>query len=82
MLVQEGRCMVRAGCTRPTLEADDLSYTRNVISPYLDASDMPTAVACLFGDPAARSLGFRPLGLSARAGLALALYEASSAPKG
>ena len=46
------------------------------IAPLLDAEDMRTTVECLYGDPAARSLGFTPRGLTARAGLAMALAEA------
>jgi hypothetical protein len=76
LLVQEGRAMARAGCTGPVLDDDDLAYTREVIRPFLDAGDKRTVVECLFGDAAARSLGFTPRGLSPRAGLALALHEA------
>jgi hypothetical protein len=76
MLKQEGYCMAAAGCERPTLEAEDLAYTREVVGPCLEARDQPTIVACLFGDEAARSLGYPPLGLSERAGFALALADA------
>ena len=76
MLAQEGRVMARAGCVAPALEPDDLEYTREVMAPYLDAEDRRTAVECLFGDEAARGLGFTPRGLSPRAGLALALHDA------
>jgi hypothetical protein len=76
MLAQEGFAMAMAGCTAPGLDADDLAYSREVLVPYLDAGDMRTAVECLFGDPAARSLGFTARGLSAWAGLALALQGA------
>lgn len=75
MLAQEGWAMARAGCTEPTLEADDLTYTRAAIAPHLDASDRATLVACIFGDAAARALGYPPQGLSERAGLALALHD-------
>jgi hypothetical protein len=76
MLAQEGHVMARAGCTEPVLDADDLEYTREVLVPYLDADDMRTAIECLFGDAAGRTLGFTPRGLSHRAGLALALHDA------
>jgi hypothetical protein len=49
-------------------------YTREVLTPLLDREDMPALVAALFGDAAARELGYEPLGLSPRAGLALALH--------
>jgi len=76
MLEQEGTAMARAGCTTPALEPDDLAYTREVIAPLLDRSDRAALVPCLFGDEAAHALGYPPQGLSARAGLALALHTA------
>ncbi len=60
MLAQEGQVMALAGCSGPTLDADD----------------MRTCIECLFGDAAARTLGFTPTGLSPWAGLALALHDA------
>ncbi len=75
MLAQEGWAMARAGCTEPILDGEDLAYTRVAIAPHLDASDRATLVACLFGDAAARALGYPPHGLSERAGLALALHD-------
>lgn len=80
MLVQEGEAMALAGCVEPELEAEDLAYTRDVLEPLLGAADRATVMACLFGDEAATALGYRPQGLSRRAGLALALHEARSAP--
>jgi hypothetical protein len=77
-LAQEGRVMAAAGCTEPTLDADDLAYTREVLVPFLDADDMRTAIECLFGDAAGATLGFTPRGLSPSAGLALALNDARS----
>ena len=38
--------------------------------------DRPTVMACLYGDRAAQSLGYRPQGLGDYAGLALALHQA------
>jgi hypothetical protein len=76
MLAQEGEVMARAGCSGPTLDADDIAYTREVLAPYLDTDDMRTCIECLFGDAAARTLGFTPPGLSPWAGLALALHDA------
>ena len=61
---------------RPTLDAEDIVYTREVLAPFLDADDMRTCIECLFGDAAARTLGFTPRGLSPWAGLALALHDA------
>jgi hypothetical protein len=78
MLGQEGWVMAKAGSTEPLLDEDDLAYTREVLSPCLDAGDVRTAVECLFGDVAAASLGFTKRGLSPRAGLALALHDCRS----
>jgi hypothetical protein len=75
-IAQEGYVMAAAGCVGPVLDADDVAYTREVLAPYLDADDMRTAVECLFGDAAGRTLGFTPRGLSPWAGLALALHDA------
>jgi hypothetical protein len=76
MLAQEGQVMALAGCRGPTLDAEDIAYTREVLTPYLDTDDMRTCIECLFGDAAARTLGFTPRGLSPWAGLALALHDA------
>jgi hypothetical protein len=78
LLTQEGRVMAQAGCTAPTLPAAELARTREIITPHLDAfaTDLPTVIPCLFGDAAAESLGYTPLSLPARAGLALALHDA------
>jgi hypothetical protein len=78
LMAQEGQVMARAGLTHPSLDAEDLEYTRWVLEPLLDAAEMRTAVQCLFGDAAGRTLGFPPLGLSPWAGLALALHDARS----
>ena len=78
LLAQEGWVLSKSGCQEPTLEQDDLAYTRDVIGAQLEASDQPTLVACLFGDRAALALGYPPQGLRDRAGLALALHEARS----
>ena len=75
-LAQEGWVLAMAGCTEPVLDDDDLEYTREVIEPFGDATEMRTAVECLFGDEAARGMGFTARGLSAWAGIALALHDA------
>jgi len=76
MLAQEGWALARAGCRGPTLDSEDLAYTREVLKPHLGSCEMSTCLACLFGDAAARDLGMNPQGLSPWAGLALALNEA------
>jgi hypothetical protein len=65
-----------AGCSGPTLDAEDIAYTREVLIPHLGVVDTRTCIECLFGDAAARTLGFTPRGLSPWAGLALALQDA------
>ncbi len=76
---QEGYALSRAGCDGPTLDAEDVGYTRAVLEPLLGTTDVPTAVACLWGDAAARSLGFAAHGLSDGAGLAVALADIAAA---
>ena len=78
LLAQEGYALARAGCTQPALDLDELEYTREVIAPHLDTTDYPLSFACVFGDEAANSLGYAPLGLSPRAGLALALHQCTA----
>lgn len=73
MLALDHEAAQFSGAQQPLLDADDLEYTRQVLAPYLDAGDQPTCIAALFGDDAARSCGYPPLGLSARAGQALAV---------
>ncbi len=75
MLDQEGYAIARAGCVTPRIDDDDLAYTRRVIEPLRGATDRATIIACLFGDTAAKALGYPPQGLSDRAGLALALHD-------
>lgn len=72
---QVGRMMAFAGKT-PHLDAEDIAYTRQVIAPLLDSDHYALCFAALLGDEAARSMGYEPLGLSNRAGLAVALADA------
>ena len=76
MMKQEGNAMARAGCSSPALPGDEIGYTRDALDQHLKAKDHPTLISCLFGDAAASELGYPPLGLSDRAGLALALHYA------
>ncbi|HSH80508.1 MAG TPA: hypothetical protein VLA19_18420 [Herpetosiphonaceae bacterium] len=79
MMAQEGLAAVWSGGQPPALDADDLLYTRDVIRPYRDTTAFPTVFACLYGDEAARSVGYPPMGLSERAGYAVAWDEARHA---
>jgi hypothetical protein len=74
MMAQEGQVGVFAGIP-PQIDVDDLDYSREVLQPYLDSEDYPTCMAALFGDEAARTLGYPPLGLSAYAGIAVAIAD-------
>lgn len=71
-LAQEAWVLSQAGVSEQALDAEDVEYTAHVLAPLLARTDQPTLTAALFGDEAARNLGYPPLGLSARAGLALA----------
>jgi hypothetical protein len=77
-LVQEGAVMAMAGCSDPVFDSEEIAYTREVLTPFLEAEDMRTCIECLFGDVASGTLGFTPRGLSRCAGLALALHDARS----
>jgi len=76
IMAQEGYAMAMAGCSKPSLNEDELEYTREAIAPNLDSKDYPIIITSLFGDAAAASLGYAPRGLSERAGFALALSDA------
>lgn len=75
MLAQEGAAAAFAG-REPTLEPEDLAYTRTVIAPHLDSGHQPLTFAAFYGDPGARAWGYAPLGLSAWAGLEVGLEDA------
>ncbi len=76
MLAQEGYAMEQAGFSISSIDTTEIEYTRAVVRPYLEVTDYPILFASLFGDKAASSLGYDQLGLSERAGLALALHDA------
>ena len=80
MLAQEGYATANAGGTAPALDADDLAYTRETMSGYLDATDRATIMTCLYGDEIASGLGDPRLGFSPHAGLALALADHGLTP--
>lgn len=76
MLAQEGAVAASAGAVEPPLPADELIYTREIITPLLDTTNYPTQFAALWGDEAAAMFGYPALGLSPYAGIALAIHEA------
>lgn len=81
MLAQEGWALARAGA-RPELGAEELAYTGEVLTALLERDDRPTVIAALFGDAAARRLGYAPLGLARDAGLAWGLARQLAANEG
>jgi hypothetical protein len=72
MLAQEGAVQARVGGSSRKLSAAEIAHTWDVVGPLLEAADMPEILSVLFGDSAARELGYTPLGLEDRAGLSLA----------
>ncbi|HEY9084913.1 MAG TPA: hypothetical protein VIN40_03090 [Candidatus Tyrphobacter sp.] len=80
IMAQEGRAARFAG-ESVHLEGSELQRSRAVIEPYLDSTLYPAIVAALYGDEAALSLGYSPLGLPERAGYAVALADALAEPQ-
>jgi hypothetical protein len=76
MMEQEGFAALFAGVS-PSLAEDQLAAARAVIDRQRDSPHLPVQFACLYGDEAARSVGYPPLGLPSRAGFALAIAEAA-----
>ena len=77
MLTLEGLTGNFSGATTPTDE-EGVLRTRTIIAPLLDATAQPTAIACLYGDEAAISIGYPPLGIPAWGGLGLATATAQA----
>jgi hypothetical protein len=73
MLTQEGAAARFAGAGERELAPDDVAYTLEIITPHLDSTQRPTQMACLYGDTAAREVGYEPLGLSPWAGIAASM---------
>jgi hypothetical protein len=76
MMRQEGLAAVFAGAATKALDAEEIAYSREVIRPNLEATDLTTILPCLFGDRAARAVGNDAFGLTDRAGFLLATAEA------
>lgn len=81
MMAQEGYALTMADCDEPSLDSEEYEYSREIITPHLQSEAYPIQVACLYGDEAARELGYEPMGLTAQAGLALALHTAREKQK-
>jgi hypothetical protein len=74
MMQQEGFALSQAN-VKQWLSEDDLECSREVIKPWLESQEKPVQAACLYGDEAAKSVGYEPLGLSHKAGFAVALAD-------
>lgn len=75
MMMQEGAALRFAG-EAVALDPERLERARRVILPFRETTAYPAIAAALYGDDAAVSLGYPPLGLPAGAGYAVALAEA------
>ncbi len=75
MLDQEGLAGVFARA-EVTLAAAQLGAARTIIAALGADPPYPTVFAAMYGDAAAEQLGYRPLGLPARAGFEVALAAA------
>jgi hypothetical protein len=77
MLAQEGYAQALAGA-KALMPREDLAYTQTVLESLLEYTDKPTLLAALYGDDAAKHVGYSALGLSSDAGFELALATALS----
>ena len=77
MLTLAGLTARFAALTYP-LGATELAATRATLLPHLDTTSFPVQFACLYGDDAAVSVGYPPLGVPPLGGFAVALAEANA----
>jgi hypothetical protein len=83
LLAQESWTLTRAECAAPAAglythvgpDESEIEYTREILEDYLDRSEMGILIAAMFGDNAARELGYEQLGLSDWAGLWSTLWR-------
>jgi hypothetical protein len=83
LLAQKSWTLTRAKCASPAAglytqvgpDESEIEYTREILKDYLDRSEMRILIAAMFGDNAARELGYEPLGLSDWAGLWSTLWR-------
>jgi hypothetical protein len=76
MIRQEGSVMKFSGETL-SVDQNALYSIKQVVTPLLDSIDFPTNFAAFYGDEAAISVGYEPLGLPPQAGFLLSLAEAN-----
>jgi hypothetical protein len=75
MMVQEGGAGIFAGIS-PHLDAEEIEYSWEVLADYLNTENYTVKIAGMYGDEVANRLGYPPLGLSHRAGFAVAIADA------
>jgi hypothetical protein len=75
MMRQEGFAAAFADA-QPALDASELAQARTVIDVHRATTSAQLIFACLFGDAAATSVGYDPLGLAPNAGLEVGLADA------
>jgi hypothetical protein len=75
MLRQE-RMAARFAGTPSTAADEDVDAARIAMAPHRASDAWPVCFACLYGDEAAESVGFAPLGVPAWGGFAVARAEA------
>ncbi len=75
MLTLAGLAAHFAGLTY-TVDAYGLAATRAILASHFDTASFPVQFACLYGDDAAMSVGYPPLGVPSRGGFAVAASEA------
>ena len=83
LLAQEGWTLTRAGCAAPAAglynqvgpDESEIEYTHEILKDYLNRNELGILIAAMFGDNAARELGYDPLGLSDWAGLWSTLWR-------
>lgn len=78
MLTLAGLTARFAGLRYP-LDADALAAARVIVTAHLDTTSFPIQFACLYGDEAARAVGYPPLGVPPRGGFAAAAAVADVA---
>jgi hypothetical protein len=75
-MIQQERAVAAFANRSLEFDREELEYSRAVIAPHLENTHQPTVIACLYGDEAAKELGYPALGLSKNAGFQIALADA------
>jgi len=81
MMAQEGLAARFAGLQVPAPSSGERARMLAIVDPRRVQTETPVTFACLYGDEAAREVGYPALGLPAGAGFALATAEAYARPE-